>query len=56
MENSGALDAILVVIFDAELIAKLLLIGVFRSVEDVEDETGSGEESNRDDRAVIDGC
>lgn len=56
MENSGALDAILVVTFGVILSVRLLVVGVFRSVDDVEDETGSGEESNRDVRVVIDGC
>lgn len=56
MENSGALDAMVVITFGVVLSAKLLVVGVLRSVDDMEDETGSGEESNRDVRAVIDGC
>ncbi len=54
MENSGALDAILVVIFDDDgNNGTLFDIGVLRNVDDGIE---SDDESNRDDRVVIDGC
>ncbi len=58
MENSGALDAILVVIFedDDENSGTLFDIGVLRNADDVDDGIESGDESKRDDRVVIDGC
>lgn len=59
IENSGALDAILVVIFDAdddEYNGILLVVGVLRNVDDVDDGPESGDESKRDDRVVTDGC
>jgi hypothetical protein len=60
MENSGALDAILVVIFDdgddEENNATLFDVGVLRNVDvDVDDGIASGDESKRDVR-VIEGC
>jgi len=54
MENSGALDAILVVIFDDDgNNGTLFGIGVLRNVDDGIE---SDDESKRDDRVVIDGC
>jgi hypothetical protein len=57
MENSGALDAILDVIFDDdEKNGNLFVVGVLRNVADVDNGIESGDESKRDERVVIDGC
>jgi hypothetical protein len=56
-ENSGALDAVLVVIIDGENIGKLFDVGVLRNNDDDDDDgIDSGDESKCDGRAVIDGC
>ncbi len=56
-ENSGALDAVLVVIIDGEYIGKLVDVGVLRNNDD-DDDNGidSGDESKCDGRVAIDGC
>lgn len=58
MENSGVLDAILVVIFDddGEYNGILFDVGVLRNVDDIDDGTELDGESKRDDPVVIDGC
>lgn len=56
IENSGALDAELVVINDDENTGKILDLGVLRNTDDKGVRIDSDDESIRVGEVVIDGC